>query len=67
MDKDGRLVWDVPAGHWTVRVSATPSPASTNARLPASGCGLECDKLSKEGIEAQFGRNDGQTCPRLRG
>ena len=30
------------------------STGMRNAPAPASGCGLECDKLSKEGIEANF-------------
>ena len=34
--------------------SATRPPATTNHPAPESGRGLECDKLSKEGIEAQF-------------
>ena len=54
MDKDGRLAWDVPAGKWTVmRIGHTTTGAMCGP-APASGCGLECDKLSKEGIEAQF-------------
>jgi len=54
MDKDGRLAWDAPAGKWTVLRIGHTSTGVTNAPSPASGRGLECDKLSKEGIEAQF-------------
>jgi hypothetical protein len=54
MDASGRLVWDVPEGKWTVlRMGHTPTGA-VNAPAPASGTGLECDKLSREGIEANF-------------
>ena len=54
MDKSGRLVWDVPEGEWTIlRVGHTCTGAE-NAPAPASGRGLECDKLSREGIEANF-------------
>jgi len=54
MDKEGRLTWDVPAGKWTVLRIGHTSTGVTNAPSPESGRGLECDKLTKEGIEAQF-------------
>ncbi len=54
MDKEGRLAWDVPAGKWTVLRFGHTSTGVKNAPAPASGRGLECDKLSKEGIEANF-------------
>jgi hypothetical protein len=54
MDREGRLAWDVPAGQWTVLRLGHTSTGVTNAPSPASGRGLECDKLSQEGIEAQF-------------
>ncbi len=54
MDATGKLVWDVPPGQWTViRVGHTCTGVE-NAPAPKSGRGLECDKLSKEGIEANF-------------
>ncbi len=54
MTPDGRLAWDVPAGKWTVLRLGHTSTGSENAPAPASGRGLECDKLSPEGIEANF-------------
>ena len=54
MDKSGRLRWEVPAGKWTVLRFGHTSTGMENAPSPASGRGLECDKLSKEGIEAAF-------------
>jgi hypothetical protein len=54
MDREGRFTWDVPAGRWTVLRIGHTSTGVMNAPSPASGRGLECDKLSKEGIEAQF-------------
>ncbi|MHB1036825.1 MAG: glycosyl hydrolase [Pirellulales bacterium] len=54
MDKDGRLAWDVPPGKWTIVRFGHTSTGAENAPSPASGRGLECDKLSKEGIEANF-------------
>jgi hypothetical protein len=54
MDPAGRLVWDAPAGQWTIlRFGHTPTGA-VNAPAPESGRGLECDKLSKEAVEAYF-------------
>ena len=54
MDSDGRLQWDAPEGQWTVLRLGHTSTGVENAPAPQSGRGLECDKLSKEGIEANF-------------
>ncbi len=54
MGEDGRLAWDVPAGKWTILRFGHTSTGVENAPAPLSGRGLECDKLSREGIEAQF-------------
>jgi hypothetical protein len=54
MGRDGRLQWDVPAGQWTVLRLGHTSTGVENAPAPKTGRGLECDKLSKEGIEANF-------------
>lgn len=52
--KDGKLTWDAPEGNWTVlRLAYTPTGAR-NAPAAPDATGLECDKLAKEGIEAQF-------------
>ena len=52
--KDGRLAWDAPAGKWTVLRIGHTSTGAVNAPAPASGRGLECDKLSKEAADAMF-------------
>jgi hypothetical protein len=54
MSGDGQFAWDVPAGKWTVLRFGHTSTGVENAPAPLSGRGLECDKLSPEGIEAQF-------------
>ncbi len=54
MDAEGRLVWDVPAGSWTILRIGHTGTGAQNAPAPATGRGWECDKLSKEGIEASF-------------
>ena len=48
------MAWDVPAGQWTVLRLGHTSTGVKNAPAPATGAGLECDKLSKQGIEANF-------------
>ena len=51
---DGRLDWDVPAGKWTIlRLGYTPTGAE-NHPAPAEATGLECDKLSKEALDAHW-------------
>jgi len=54
MALNGRLTWDVPAGGWTILRFGHTSTGVENAPAPKSGRGLECDKLSREGIEANF-------------
>ena len=54
LDRDGRLQWDVPEGQWTVLRLGHTSTGVQNAPAPLTGRGLECDKLSREGIEANF-------------
>jgi hypothetical protein len=54
LQADGRLAWDVPPGKWTVLRVGHTSTGAQNAPAPATGRGLECDKLSQAGIEAAF-------------
>lgn len=54
MDKHGHLAWNAPAGRWTILRFGHTSTGVQNAPAPASGRGLECDKLSQEGAEAAF-------------
>jgi alpha-L-rhamnosidase len=54
MDASGKLQWDAPAGSWTVMRIGHTSTGKDNHPSPVSGCGLECDKLSKEALEAHF-------------
>jgi hypothetical protein len=50
----GKLVWDVPPGSWTILRIGHTGNGSDNHPAPAGGHGLECDKLSKAGVEAVF-------------
>ncbi|HYA48778.1 MAG TPA: glycosyl hydrolase, partial [Burkholderiales bacterium] len=54
MDASGRLTWDVPAGRWTVLRFVHTTTGVENAPAPKTGRGLECDKLSRAGIEANY-------------
>ena len=51
---DGKLNWQVPAGKWTVlRFGYTPTGVN-NHPAPAEATGLECDKFSKEALDAHW-------------
>jgi (4-O-methyl)-D-glucuronate---lignin esterase len=54
LDTGGRLHWRVPAGQWIVlRFGYTPTGVD-NHPAPKAGTGLECDKLSKTGLVANW-------------
>ena len=54
MQPDGKIEWDVPEGDWTLlRLGYTPNGRS-NHPAPKEGTGLECDKLSREAMDAHF-------------
>jgi len=49
--KNGTLEWDAPDGEWTImRLGYTPTGAVC-APAPASGRGLEVDKMSREALD----------------
>ncbi len=52
--QDGRLTWDAPPGNWTVLRIGHTSTGKDNHPAPASGCGLECDKLNKKAVDAMY-------------
>jgi hypothetical protein len=54
VDTAGKLVWDVPPGRWTILRIGHTSNGTDNHPAPDGGHGLECDKLSKAGVEAVF-------------
>ncbi|MGH8024748.1 MAG: glycosyl hydrolase, partial [Limisphaerales bacterium] len=54
LNHDGRLRWRVPRGKWIIlRVGYTPTGVD-NHPAPPEGTGLECDKLSKAGLDAHW-------------
>jgi len=54
LNGNGRLVWDVPAGRWTVLRFGHTSTGATTRPAPAPGLGLECDKFDKAALKAHF-------------
>jgi len=54
MDASGRLVWDAPAGDWTIlRLGHTAGTSRTKSST-AEGWGYEVNELSKKSAETQF-------------
>ncbi len=54
LGSDGRLVWDVPEGRWTILRFGATSTGATTRPAPQPGLGLECDKLDKAALDAHF-------------
>jgi hypothetical protein len=54
MDAQGRLVWDVPAGRWTVMRFVRTCTGQNTRPAPAPGLGFECDKLDPAALDAHF-------------
>ncbi|MBN1588294.1 MAG: hypothetical protein JW888_02140, partial [Pirellulales bacterium] len=54
LDADGRLRWDVPKGNWTLLRLGHTTNGKKNHPCSPQGVGLECDKLSKEAMDAHF-------------
>jgi hypothetical protein len=52
VDTSGKLTWDVPDGQWTILRMGHTCTGAQNAPAPASGRGLEVDKLSREAMDA---------------
>ena len=53
-DGHGHLVWEVPAGNWTLLRLGHTTTGKDNHPAPIAGRGLECDKLSQEAAEVMF-------------
>lgn len=60
MDENGKLVWDVPPGNWTIIRMGHTSTGHKN-ETAGGGKGLECDKFNKEAITLQFNKWFGET------
>lgn len=51
---DGHVHWQVPPGKWQILRFGHTSTGAQNLPAPATGRGLECDKLATAGADAQF-------------
>jgi len=54
MDAAGRLVWDAPAGAWTILRFGRVSTGANTRPAPLPGLGLECDKLDAAALDAHY-------------
>jgi hypothetical protein len=63
--KDGRLSWDAPSGKWTIIRFGYTTTGMDNHPTPIAGRGLECDRLSKAGIELHFSKLIGDLAARV--
>lgn len=51
---DGRLVWDVPPGRWTILRFGRMTTGANTRPAPVPGLGLECDKLDAAAFDAHY-------------
>ena len=54
LQPDGSLVWEAPAGEWIILRMGHDTRCKLTRPCPEAAVGLECDRLSKTGIEAHF-------------
>lgn len=55
VDSLGNIRWKAPRpGHWTIVRIGYTTTGEVVAAAPDSGIGLDCDKLSKEGVDRHF-------------
>ncbi|MEW6071242.1 MAG: glycosyl hydrolase [Planctomycetota bacterium] len=54
LERDGRLVWDAPAGEWEILRFGRRSTGANTRPAPRPGLGLECDKLDPAALDAHF-------------
>ena len=63
--KDGKLLWNVPEGEWTVLTSYMESTGVPNSPAVPEGTGLEVDKMSKEYLAAHYDAFVGELLRRI--
>jgi hypothetical protein len=54
MDRQGRLEWLAPPGHWTILRLGHTTTGAFNEPGPDGGVGLECDKFSTAAYDFHF-------------
>jgi len=65
MQKDGRLVWNVPAGRWAILRIGFAANGEQNHPVSGGGSGLEVDKLDRAALDAHFDAYVEKLCARL--
>ena len=63
--KDGKLVWKVPEGEWTVLTSYMQSTGVPNSPAVPEGTGLEVDKMSKGYLASHYDAFVGELLRRI--
>lgn len=54
MDAGGHLEWDAPDGEWTVMRFGARNNGAVTRPAPLPGVGMECDKFSREALQAHL-------------
>ena len=54
MSPDGRLIWAVPPGKWTIMRLGCTITGQTTRPAPAPGLGFETDKFNRAALDAHF-------------
>ena len=54
MSPDGRLVWDVPPGRWTILRFGRTVTGQVTRPAPEPGLGFESDKFDRAALDAHF-------------
>ena len=65
MQKDGRFVWDVPSGRWSIMRIGFAANGEQNHPVSGGGSGLEVDKLDRAALDAHFDAYVEKLCARL--
>jgi len=65
LQPDGRLRWEVPAGHWTLMRLGRRNNGATTRPAPQPGLGFECDKLDATALDAHFEAYAGKLLKRV--
>jgi hypothetical protein len=61
----GRLVWDVPAGEWTIVRMARRATCASTRPAPEPGIGLECDKFDTAALDDHWANYCGTLLKKL--
>jgi hypothetical protein len=54
LQKDGYLLWDVPAGKWTIMRFGKRNNGAVTRPAPRPGLGFECDKFDTASFDAHY-------------